>query len=73
MIGMCYTETERDGKVTSATHFFIGSRKAKAKVHGNALRGHTGVSKINYTGNWMWDLMRIRTGSASAMVRRTWL
>lgn len=43
VIGMCYTETERDGKVSSETHYFIGSRKAKAKVYGNALRGHWGI------------------------------
>jgi predicted transposase YbfD/YdcC len=43
VIGMCYTETEQEGKVSSETRYFIGSRKAKGKVYGNALRGHWGI------------------------------
>jgi predicted transposase YbfD/YdcC len=43
VIGTCYTETEHEGKVSSETRYFIGSRKAKAKVYGNALRGHWGI------------------------------
>jgi predicted transposase YbfD/YdcC len=43
VIGMCYRETERDGKIHKDTSYFIGSRKAKARVYGNALRGHWGI------------------------------
>ena len=43
VIGMCYSETERDGKISSEVRYFIGSRKASAKVYGNALRGHWGI------------------------------
>jgi predicted transposase YbfD/YdcC len=40
---MCYSETERDGKISTEARCFIGSRKAKARVYGNALRGHWGI------------------------------
>jgi predicted transposase YbfD/YdcC len=43
VIGMCYSETERDGKIGSEVRYFIGSRKARARVYGNALRGHWGI------------------------------
>jgi predicted transposase YbfD/YdcC len=53
VIGMCFTETERDGKVSSEVRYFIGSRKAKAKVYGNALRGHWGIEN---TLHWSLDV-----------------
>jgi len=43
VIGMCCSECTRDGKETSEVRFFIGSRKAKAKVYGNAFRSHWGI------------------------------
>jgi predicted transposase YbfD/YdcC len=43
VIGMCCQETIRDGKESSEVGFFIGSRKAKAKVYGKALRNHWGI------------------------------
>jgi predicted transposase YbfD/YdcC len=43
VIGMCCSECIRDGKETSEVRFFIGSRKAKAKVYGQALRSHWSI------------------------------
>jgi len=43
VIGMCYSECIRDGKETREVRYFIGSRKAKAKVYGQALRNHWGI------------------------------
>jgi predicted transposase YbfD/YdcC len=43
VIGLCVSETERDGKVSNEIRYFIGSRKAKARVYGSALRGHWGI------------------------------
>jgi predicted transposase YbfD/YdcC len=43
VIGMCYSECIRDGKESSEVRYFIGSRKATAKVYGTALRNHWGV------------------------------
>jgi predicted transposase YbfD/YdcC len=43
VIGLFSSECVRDGKLQSETRFFIGSRKAKAKVYGQALRNHWSV------------------------------
>jgi predicted transposase YbfD/YdcC len=43
VIGMCHHECVRDGKQTLETRFFIGSRKASARVYGKALRNHWGI------------------------------
>jgi predicted transposase YbfD/YdcC len=43
VVGMCYSECVREGKESSEVRYFIGSRKAKAKVYGNALRNHWGI------------------------------
>lgn len=51
VIGMCYCECLRDGKTTSELRFFIGSRKAKAKAYGQALRNHWGIEN-----NLHWQL-----------------
>jgi predicted transposase YbfD/YdcC len=51
VIGMCYTECVRDGKLSAESRYFIGSRKAKAKVYGNALRHHWGIEN-----NLHWQL-----------------
>jgi predicted transposase YbfD/YdcC len=51
VIGMCYSECERDGKRTDEVRYFIGSRKAKAKVYGEALRNHWGIEN-----NLHWQL-----------------
>jgi predicted transposase YbfD/YdcC len=43
VIGMCHSECIRDGKPSSEVRYFIGSRKANAKVYGKALRNHWGI------------------------------
>jgi predicted transposase YbfD/YdcC len=43
VIGMCCSECVREGKESSEVRFFIGSRPAKAKVYGKALRNHWGI------------------------------
>jgi predicted transposase YbfD/YdcC len=43
VIGMCCSQNIRDGKESSEVRFFIGSRKATAKVYGKALRNHWGI------------------------------
>jgi predicted transposase YbfD/YdcC len=53
VIGMCYCETVRHGKLSSETRFFIGSRKAKAKVYGQALRNHW---RIENSLHWQLDM-----------------
>jgi predicted transposase YbfD/YdcC len=50
VIGKCFRETMRDGKTTNEVCYFIGSRKANAKVYGNALRGHWGIeNKLHWS------------------------
>jgi len=51
VIGMCYCETEREGKFSSEVRYFIGSRKASAKVYGQALRHHWSIEN-----NLHWQL-----------------
>jgi len=43
VIGLFSSECVREGKLQSETRFFIGSRKAKAKVYGQALRNHWSI------------------------------
>jgi predicted transposase YbfD/YdcC len=53
VIGMCCSETIHDGKTSSEVRFFIGSRKAGAKVYGKALRNHWGIEN---TLHWQLDV-----------------
>lgn len=50
---MCYSECKRDGKETSEVRYFIGSRKAKARTYGQALRNHWGIEN---TLHWQLDV-----------------
>jgi predicted transposase YbfD/YdcC len=43
VIGMCHHECVRNGRTTVETRYFIGSRKASARVCGKALRNHWGI------------------------------
>jgi predicted transposase YbfD/YdcC len=43
VIGMCCSERNINGKVGSEVRFFIGSKRAKARFYGKALRNHWGV------------------------------
>ena len=42
-IGICYSERIVAGVRSEETRYFIGSRKASAKVYGKALRNHWGI------------------------------
>jgi predicted transposase YbfD/YdcC len=53
VIGKCYRECVRDGKPSQVESYFIGSRKATAKVYGNALRGHWAIEN---TLHWQLDV-----------------
>jgi predicted transposase YbfD/YdcC len=53
VIGMCHRECTENGKTSSETRYFIGSRKAKAKVYGKALRSHWGIES---TLHWQLDV-----------------
>jgi predicted transposase YbfD/YdcC len=52
-IGMCYSERTVNGVTSEETRFFIGSRKASAKVYGKALRGHWGIENALH---WQLDV-----------------
>jgi predicted transposase YbfD/YdcC len=51
VIGMCCSESIRAGKPSSETRYFIGSRKASAKIYGKAVRHHWGIEN-----NLHWQL-----------------
>ncbi len=44
-IGFCYSERTIQGVTSEELRYFIGSKKASAKVYGNALRNHWGDRK----------------------------
>lgn len=50
-IGMCATERTVAGKTSEDIRYFIGSKKASAKVYGKALRNHWGIEN-----NLHWQL-----------------
>jgi predicted transposase YbfD/YdcC len=52
-IGMCYSERTIKGVTSSELRYFIGSRKASAKVYGKALRNHWGIEN---TLHWQLDV-----------------
>jgi predicted transposase YbfD/YdcC len=43
VIGMCYRERTVGDRTSEELSWFIGSRRADAKVYGDALRGHWGI------------------------------
>jgi predicted transposase YbfD/YdcC len=52
VIGLCYSERqEGNGERTFQTRYFIGSKRAKARYYGKALRGHWGIEN-----NLHWQL-----------------
>ena len=52
VIGLCYCERRRPGKkVEEELRYFIGSKPAKARYYGNALRGHWSIEN-----NLHWQL-----------------
>jgi predicted transposase YbfD/YdcC len=52
-IGMCYSERTVAGVTSEETRYFIGSRKASAKIYGTALRDHW---RIENTLHWQLDV-----------------
>jgi len=42
-IGFCYSERTVDGVTSEELRYFIGSKKASAKIYGEALRNHWGI------------------------------
>jgi predicted transposase YbfD/YdcC len=52
-IGMCYSERTVNGVKSEESRYFIGSRKASAKVYGKALRGHWGIENSLH---WQLDV-----------------
>jgi predicted transposase YbfD/YdcC len=52
-IGLCYSERTSGGSTTAETRYFIGSKKASAKVYGKALRNHWGIENSLH---WQLDV-----------------
>jgi predicted transposase YbfD/YdcC len=52
-IGMCYSERTINGVKSEESRYFIGSRKASAKVYGKALRQHWGIENSLH---WQLDV-----------------
>jgi len=52
-IGMCYSQRTIKGVSSEELRFFIGSRKARAKVYGKALREHWGIENSLH---WQLDV-----------------
>lgn len=52
-IGLCYSERTVDGVQTEDVRYFIGSRKAKARTYGSALRHHWGIENSLH---WQLDV-----------------
>jgi predicted transposase YbfD/YdcC len=53
VIGMCVSERTKGGETTLEARYFIGSRKASAKIYGRALRNHW---RIENTLHWQLDV-----------------
>jgi predicted transposase YbfD/YdcC len=52
-IGMCYSERTVQGVRSEEVRYFIGSKKANAKVYGKALRNHWGIENALH---WQLDV-----------------
>jgi len=53
VIGMCASERTVKGKTSVEVRYFIGSRKASARVYGKVLRGHWGIENGLH---WQMDI-----------------
>lgn len=53
VIGMCYSERTVNGKTSEEGRYFIGSRRAGAKVYGQALRKHWSIENNLH---WQMDV-----------------
>jgi predicted transposase YbfD/YdcC len=76
VIGLCVSERTVHGKTSTEVRYFIGSRRASAKVYGKVLRGHWAVENGLHWQmdiNFAEDASRIRHRSAAenfAVLRR---
>jgi predicted transposase YbfD/YdcC len=52
-IGICYSERTSNGVTSEEVRYFIGSKKASAKVYGKALRNHWGIENALH---WQLDV-----------------
>lgn len=52
-IGMCYSARTVNGVTSEEVRYFIGSKKASAKVYGKALRNHWGIENCLH---WQLDV-----------------
>jgi predicted transposase YbfD/YdcC len=75
-IGVCYSERTTQGACSEELRYFIGSKKASAKVYGKALRHHWGIENSLH---WQLDVTfdedhnRVRKRNAAenlALLRR---
>jgi predicted transposase YbfD/YdcC len=75
-IGLCYSERTLDGVTSEELRYFIGSRKASAKIYGQALRNHWGIEnklhwQLDVTFNEDKNRVSKRHGAENlALVRR---
>lgn len=76
VIGICTSERAVQGKTSVEVRYFIGSRRASAKVYGRVLRGHWGIENglhwhmdINF-GEDASRIMRRRGAENFAVLRR---
>jgi len=75
-IGLCYSERTLNGVTSEELRYFIGSRKASAKIYGQALRNHWGIeNKLHWQLDVTFDedknRVRKRHGAENlALVRR---
>jgi predicted transposase YbfD/YdcC len=51
VVGVCYRERTVQGKTSFESRYFIGTKKARARYYGRALRNHWGVEN-----NLHWQL-----------------
>jgi predicted transposase YbfD/YdcC len=75
-IGLCYSERTLDGVTSEELRYFIGSRKASAKIYGQALRNHWSIeNKLHWQLDVTFDEDKNRVSNRHeaenlALVRR---
>ena len=65
VIGVCFSERTVGGQTSMEARYFIGSRKASARVYGKALRNHWGIEN-----NLHWQLDVTFGEDANRVVQR---